>query len=177
MKQKWNALSWKQKHVALTAFLLVLAFIIYRNAISLTVQLSQECSALKERIDSAEQVTGQIEMLEAELRVIEKFSDEAAYVTHEQLLDNVAVYCSGHELELRDYPATLQFARDEWKVEIHKLTVAGTYIGTVQFLEHLRRSGNGRVVSVSIWSKTDNKTKIKTLYATVYVQCISKPTA
>lgn len=167
-------LSWGQKNMLLVGVLVLSCWIAYNSAIGLTVQLARDCAALEKRVDSAEQVGAQVTALECELREAERIGGEATCITHEQLLDAVANYCAENALELRDYPAPLQMNREEWNVEIHQLTVAGSYTGIVQFMEYLRASGRGHIVSVSMFSKTDNKTKIRSLYATIYVQSISK---
>jgi hypothetical protein len=174
MKEKLQQLSWKQKNVLFVGALLLIVWIVYSFAVSLTVQLSGECSVLQEKIDSAAGAQVNVGQLEAELARFNEHSGPDAYVTHEQLLDMVSGYCGQHDLLLRDFPATLMYHRDEWNVEVHRITVQGSYAGIVQLLEFLRKSEKGKVMSADFFSKTDNKTKIKSLLATIYVQCISE---
>lgn len=174
MKQWLQKLSWTQRNALLTGVLAVFSWLIYTNAVSLTVQLAAECDALQQKIDSAENVSVEIEQLEAELARFNQSSGEESYVTHEQLLDLVSGYCEERELIIRDFPATLNYRRDEWNVEIHRITVQGSYAEIVQLLEFLHRQQKGKIVSVDFFSKIDNKTKIKSLLTTIYVQCISE---
>lgn len=174
MKQRFQKLSWKQKNVLLGAVLFVFSWLVYTQAISLTVQLSEECDVLEQKIDSAENVSAEAQLLEAELVRFNQHPGTASYVTHEQLLDLVSGYCEQHNVVLRDFPAAINYRRDEWRIEIHRITVQGGYVEMVQLLEFLREQGKGKVVSADFFSKTDNKTKIKSLLTTIYVQCISE---
>lgn len=174
MKEQLQQLTWKQKNLLLIAGLLFFAWIVYAFALSRTIEVSAECTALQMRIDSAADVQTDIEELEVELARFNQSSGTESHITHEQLLDLVSSYCNQHSLLLRDFPAPMNYRREEWMVEIHRVTVQGSYVEMVQLLEFLRREKRGKVVSVDFVSKTDNKTKVRSLLATIYVQCISE---
>jgi hypothetical protein len=172
MKERWSKLSWKQKQWLMIAVWVVSALIIYNNALTLTLNLKEECTQLNNRIDSAELIKSEIAELERELIRSQKFTDSSSFLSHEHLLDLVSNYCSAHSLTVQDFPSALQFKRNEWNVEVHEITVTGTYAQIVQLLEYVYQNEQGRIVSVSFFSKTDNKTKVKSLLATIYVQTL-----
>ncbi len=174
MKERWTRLSWKQKELLLGLMVLVGAYFIYNLAVERTIELADDCTELKVRIDSAALVKLEIDVLENELRQYETVGTKGSTISHEQLLDAIDTFCSGHELWIHDFPPLRQFSRDEWKTEIHEVTVAGKYSDAILLLDYLHHSKRGQIVSVTFYSKTDNKTKVKRLFTTIYIQNIFK---
>lgn len=172
MKERFAMLSWKHKNALFFGMVLIFSWIVYSYAISLTLDLSAECGLLEQQIDSSGNLTVEVEQLKAEITTMGEHSGAASFLTHEQLLDLVAGYNVNRKLVLKEFPSSVRFRRDQWEVEVHRITVEGSFVDTVQFLEFLRQSGKGKVVSADFCSKQDNKTKRKYLITTIYVQCI-----
>jgi hypothetical protein len=174
MKDRWTRLNWKQKELLLALSVFVGAYFIYNFAIYRTVELANDCAELKMKIDSAALVKVEINGLENELQQYELAGKNESSITHEQLLDVIDTFCSGHSITIRDFPQVRQFQTEEWQTEIHEVTIVGRYSDAILLLDYLHRSKHGRVVSVTFYSKVDNKTKVKHLFTTIYVQNIFK---
>lgn len=171
-------LSWKKKNRLLLAAALLFAWIIYSAAISRTLELRTTCVNLQNEIDSAQGAPEQIAALQAELNSLNAFSalsDSAANdsTMHEQLLDDVALYCSTHNVVLRGYAPPVRYRRDNWIVETHAVTVEAGYVEIVKMLDHLRNFPSARIVATDIHTEKDNKNRKTALLATIYIQNIS----
>jgi hypothetical protein len=164
----------KQKRTATWFLFVLLSWLFYKYAIAGTIELRDDCEALRHRIDSSD--IQKIELQELEIEVAGFHADAGAteFVTHEQLLDIITNYCPEHGLTLKDFPEELRFNREEWNTEIHELTVSGSYVEIVQFIEHLHRLHKGKIVSTAFQAKIDNKTKSRSLLATIYIQTVSQ---
>lgn len=176
MKTLLHKLSWKQKNRILLVAIIVLLWVVYAFAISNTIAARSDCDRMQLQLDSVEGAPDKLAELKSELT---KFSlltggtNDTLRDMHEQLLNFVSVYCNDHNLQLREFTQPVRYAQQEWSVETHPLTVEGNYISIVQFIRALELSSMGRIVSVDFHTRIDNKTKSKSLLATIYVQNIT----
>lgn len=175
-KTFFNKLTWKQKNRVLLAGVAVLLWVVYALAIANTVAVKTNCDVQQAQLDSLEGAPEKLVQLQTQLARFSMLTggrNDSVHDMHEQLLDFVTVYCNEHDLDLREFIQPVRYAQQEWTVETHPFTVDGDYIAIVQFIRALELSSIGRVVSVDFHSKTDNKTKVQLLHATIYVQNIS----
>lgn len=179
-KQFLHKLSWKQKNKLLLAGSIVLLWFVYSFAISNTIELKSSCDEQQKQMDSIQDAPEKLVQLEAELARFSALTgngNDTLHDVHEQLLNFVTVYCDKHDLVLREFIQPVRYKNDEWTVETHPITVEGNYIEIVRFIRALELESTGRIVSVDFFTKTDNKTKVRSLLATIYVQNISNVTS
>lgn len=175
-KRLTHQLNWKQKNKLLLAGTLLLVWLVYAFAVSNTLEVKLQCERQQLQLDSAKGAPDKLLQLKSELArftLLAGEQNDTLRDMHEQLLNFVTVFCNDHDLQLREFAQPVRYAQQEWTVETHPFTVEGNYIGIVQLIRALELSSVGRVVSVDFFTKIDNKTKSKSLLATVYIQNIS----
>ena len=172
MKNKWERLGWNQRNMVFGCLLFAFSWFAWTYSIRNTVELSGECTQLENRIDSAEILTASIAALQLQLDSLNRMSSEVVYVTHEQLLGIVAEYCKKSDLKLREFPEVIRIDKHDRILEIHRVTVEGPFTEIVLLAEQLRGNSLGRIVSLNFTAKTDNKSKVRSLNATFYIQCV-----
>lgn len=175
-KYSFTNLTWDKKNKLLLAGVVVLLWLVYTFAISNTLEARIVCVQQQARLDSAQGAPDQLLQLETELAKFASLTGEQNDTVrdmHEHVLNFVTVYCNEHTLELREFNRPVRYRQQEWTVETHPFIVEGSYIEIVQLLHALELSGNGRVVSADLHTKTDTKTKVKSLLATIYIQNIT----
>lgn len=179
-KSLLHKLNWKQKNKMLFAGVCIMLWVVYAFAISNTVAIKSNCDTQQLQLDSLEGAPEKLLLLQAELArfsLLTGGADDTVHDVHEQLLDFVTVYCNEEGLQLREFAPPVRYAQQEWTVETHPFTVEGDYISIVKFVRDLELISIGRVVSVDFITRTDNKTKVKSLAATIYIQNISNVTS
>ena len=172
MKDKWQQLNWKKKNLIFCMALVAFVWMAYKCAIARTLELAGECEAYQQQIDSSETIARSIAGLELQLDSMNQRSREFNYVSHEELLGVVSGYCAVNGIKLRDFPEVMRINKDARVLEIHCVTVEGEFAELVLLAEHLRNTKTGRVVALNFAARIDNKTKVRSLTATFYIQCI-----
>lgn len=175
-KYSFSDLDWKQKNKLLLLGIALMLWLVYAFAISRTLETRSTCILQQSRLDSALGAPERLLQIETELAkftLVTGEQNDSVRDMHEHLLNFITVYSNEHALQLREFNQPIRYRQLEWMVETHPFTVEGTYLEIVQLLLALERSGNGRVVSVDLHTRTDNKTKVKSLLATIYIQNIT----
>ena len=173
MKNYWKQLSWKKKVLAGRAGLVLTLWIVYSFSISGTLELRRNFLELEQKAGNSEGLSAQVEALKAELVRCNSLTEKnGEFLSHEELLDRVTLYCSGRSLKIREFPSPVSYHSQEWNVITHPVTIEGNYAGIIRLLEYLRSGISANVVSVHFRTETDKRTKEKKLLATIYIQCI-----
>lgn len=173
MIEQFRSLSTKIRFRLLVIGFMLTGWVLYQVAIAKTVELVSECNALQNETDSAATIPFRYTELQAELQHLNEFvSDSNFNISHEELLNVVSVYCNENNLRILAFTEPLVYTRNEWEIETHPVIVEGTYTGIVRFLDFLYRNHYGSLVSADFQAKTDNRSKVRSLQVTVYIQNI-----
>ena len=94
---------------------------------------------------------------------------------HQSLLNEVTQYCQKENMVLKNFPEIHYYKKGNFDVFTAITSIQGSYFDLVKFLNHLETQFKfGKVISVSIRSKKDLKTKRTYLTGTFYVQTVKK---
>lgn len=158
--------------------IVVFAFILYKVAISGTVELSFENGDLKEQISNNQNAPQQIKTIKKKIAKIEQLvGDEVGDETdpHQMLLGMVTQYCQQNKLTLKEFPHPFVLEDKGYITKTAKVVVEGDFIYLLKLVYHLESKYKvGKVVSVDFEAKKQLRTRRRKLNSTIYVQNIKR---
>lgn len=173
----FKQLTYKLKLRYLYIGVFLFAVIVYKAAISTTINLYSDNSKLSAKIKKAENAPLSI----AELRKsLEKLDDKLNHylidTTKEQehTLEVVSEFCNKNRLELKELPKRKVTIEKDFTIITSVLKIEGNFSGSIKLLNELEYLQKlGRLSSVSWKSYIDSKTKKTILCMTIYLQNIT----
>jgi hypothetical protein len=168
----FKQLTYKKKNRILLICAVLMLICIYKLAVSETISCYSECGQLEEQVRQLENIPGQIQELQKKIRTTEIQAIEGPG-KQKELLEVVSSYCEKNELVLREFPRTEKETKENLEVETSRFTVQGEFLSLLRLVYELEQKDRiGRIASVNYHLEKDQKTKVISLCADVYVQRI-----
>lgn len=170
--------TYKQRFYVFIVFAAFIVMAIYQFSFKKTLNLSNSCALLEQKLDSLQYVPGLIQNIEAELDFLENsmsFIGDRSESFPDYVLRVVALYCSKNSILLAEFPQTHIFTENNIEVVTVQFTVQGNYIKTLQLLYTLEsEKSSGRISNVLFFLKKNATTKQPELCMRVMIQNITQ---
>ena len=170
----FDNLSYKQKNKLLIVVAVLLMILMYRFAISNTLQLSESNEELKLSIAKGESAPTNILKVKAQLIAIDKQLNRylaKSTLDNEYLLEVVSDYCQKNKVILREFPGVDVNQEQTYEVLTNEFVVEGDFesinklLYTIEVIEQV-----GRISSAEYFIFKDRERRKMVLRAKVVVQ-------
>lgn len=171
-------MSYRKKNIILLFGSLLFAVIVYRAALSKTVNLYREGNKLEEQLAQLDKAPEELAALRSHVNRLEScFSDTGNLMISPQqrLLEAISSYCSSNKVVLKDFPQPLVATAQDYMVETNIITLEGSFIKLLKLVYQLEQQYQaGRVSSLHFLSRREPRTKELLLSVKIYIQNIKK---
>lgn len=168
-------LTYKYKFFVLIVFIMLASILIYRMAISKTIDKYGQCNKLKIDLEMINDAPQRIANIQIKLKRIENVigSIDPTIQNQEAIFELVSNYCNQNHATLIEISNPVLTEKGDFLIETHRIELEGSFIKLNRFIYLLEQKYNiGHVVSVRFQTKQNRKTKRVRLHATVYIQNI-----
>lgn len=178
MIERLKNASYRTKNLLLLGGVLLVAYLSWSRAFSLTFALHDEIERTQERIEKAEGAQGRIDELKKELARMQGsigVGEKEGSDPQQRLLERVGDYCDRHGLRIHSVPAPHHLRQDRLLVSSFFIEVEGDFRGLVELL-HLLETEEQRaeVSNVAFYTKNDLRAQRKRLYGKILVQYVER---
>ena len=175
----FKQITYKRKFQILLLVSLLFTVLIYQFALVKTVLLYKQNSDFDKKLKEASAAPPRIKSLQRQLESLDYLSQERVADTgisvHDLLLGFLSNYCKDTKTILKNYPETLITHQGEYEVQIHTITIQGSFIKMLQLVYSLEQKVKiGKVSSLNFQVKKDMDSHRDVLISNVYLQNIKK---
>lgn len=172
-----NNFTYKQRNWLLLAAIIIFTVITYSLALSKTLGLAKECSALKKELVTTANAPEKIARLEEQLFELDRKaglgSDSIDF--QQALLEKVSTYSSQNNVTLKEFPSNHLFISKDLQIETNQFTLEGSFLSLLKCVFELEQVDKiGKVISTKYETIKDVRTKKVSLTAKIYVQNVKK---
>lgn len=166
--------NYKQKYKILIIVLVVSSLVIYKLTFSKTLHAYFFSRELKDKAQGIQNAPEKIAGLQKQIASFDAIIGGNANDTIEirnQIMQLSGTYCASHHLTIIGFQPPIENVRTGFVVETNILTIEGSYIDIVSFVNQLESKWKvGKVISTRYFSNLDLKTREVTLRAQIYIQ-------
>jgi|GEM_PF-1466263 len=171
-----NTLNGTNKLILLVVGFIVALLLVYGFALSNTISLWSECKMLSQKIISLEKAPEEIKDYGRrldEINVLINKKDEKSKNFHEDFLGMVSLYCSLHNIIIKEYPMSHQVENGKYVVETNIIRFEGEFKNLLQLIYILENSKTkGHITSLMFETIPNHRSGIYKLNLTLYEQNI-----
>lgn len=173
---KWSSLTYSQKNKYLLYASIIFLLVVYRLALSITLDLYLENSYLEDKVSSYHATLSKQEELVHRRAVLEDrikayFVDSLAH--QDILIETVSEFAHQNHVLINEFPAMTSFIEGDFEVGTYKMVLEGSYKNLLKLVYLLEQENKiGKVSSSKFQFKFDTKRKRNILTLTLYVQNI-----
>jgi DNA gyrase/topoisomerase IV subunit A len=170
----------KRKLLLLGVGALIMILIMYKMAISKTIERAQLCKTTEEALTNIDETNRQFQVLQNNIDDIQEiiFSEnEDSWNIRQMILEASSKFCSGRNITLNSITEPINQFEDEYVIQTNIISTQGSFHDQLSLIYMFERKLQvARVVSVDMYLKKDRRTRLDYLHMDLFVQNIKPQT-